>query len=182
MIKPYSRGKILLSKYLTSIIVLLFTIIYLILIQLIIGGIIFGVSSLKLPVIVYDFTKEIVVEYNVFVYMLIRIISKLPMLLMILTISFSLSTVINNVAIATMFPLFVYIFTPSISYLIIQYKVNFLKYFINVNWQFHNYLFGQINEIEGVDLKFSLIVWNMYFVLILMFTYLNFKRKNIRNV
>ena len=170
LIKPYSRGKILLSKYFATIIILLFIICYLIFIQILIGGIFFGLDSLKIPVIVYDFNKEIIIEYNVFLYMIIRIITKIPMIIMILTISFSLSTIINNVSLAITIPLLIYMFTPSINYLIVQYKIELLKYFFSINWNFNNYLFGKSSEIEGLNLKFSLIVLGIYFILITLLT------------
>ena len=182
LIKPYSRGKILLSKYLATIIFMMLVILYLILLQLLIGGYIFGFSSLKLAVIVYNFNSGAIVEYNVFIYMIIRIITKLPMIIMILTISFSISTIINNVASSITIPLFIYVFSSSINYLILQYNIIPLKYLVNVNWNFNNYLFGKIGEIEGINLKSSLVIFGGYFVAIAIITYINFKKKNIRNV
>ena len=94
--------------------------------------------------------------------MLIRIMSKIPMLLMIITISFCFSTIINNIALSVTMPLLIYIFTPSINYLITQYKINFLKYLINVNWNFNDYLFGEIYEIKGINFNFSIIIYLSY--------------------
>ena len=182
LIKPYSRGKILLSKYLSIIIFMLFIIMYLILLQILIGGYIFGFSSLDIPVIVYNFNKLEIVEYNIFVYMIIRIITKLPLLIMISAISFSLGTIINNIALSITVPLFIYIFTPTINYLILNNKINIFKYLVNINWEFNIYLFGKNIEIEGLNFKVSLIIWITYYIIIMIFTYINFKRKNIRNV
>lgn len=182
LIKPYSRGKILLSKYFAVIITLLIVILYLILLQLIIGGFIFGFSSLKIPVIVYNFSEECIFEYNIFIYMLIRVLTKIPMLIMLISISFCFSTVINNISTSITLPLFIYIFTSSINYFIVEYKINIFKYFINVNWDFNNYLFGKVSEINGLNFNFSLIIWFIYFIIIMVFTYLNFKNKNIRNI
>lgn len=182
LIKPYSRGKILLSKYLSIIIFMLFIIMYLILLQILIGGYIFGFSSLDIPVIVYNFNKLEIVEYNIFVYMIIRIITKLPLLIMISTISFGLGTIINNIALSITVPLFIYIFTPTINYLILNNKINIFKYLVNINWEFNNYLFGKNIEIEDLNFKISLIIWITYYIIIMIFTYINFKRKNIRNV
>jgi len=182
LIKPYSRGKILLSKYFTVIIVMLFVILYLILLQLLIGGYIFGFSSLEIPVIVYDFNKMCIVEYNVFVYMIIRIIAKLPMIIMVITISFCFSTIIGNVVTSITIPLFIYIFTSSVNSLILQYKINILKYLVNINWEFNNYLFGRMSEVNGGNFKNSLIIWIIYFIIIVVVTFLNFKKKNIKNV
>ena len=182
LIKPYSRGKILLSKYFAIIIFLGFIILYLILLEIIVGGYIFGFSSLRIPVIVYNFSKMVIVEYNIFIYMLIRIVTKLPMLIMISTISFSLSVIVHSVSMSIVIPLFIYIFTPSINYLIVQYKINNLKYLVNINWEFNNYIFGRRSEILGLNFRNSVIIFSIYFIGIMIVTYINFKKKNIKNV
>ena len=114
--------------------------------------------------------------------MIIRIITKLPLLIMISAISFSLGTIINNIALSITVPLFIYIFTPTINYLILNNKINIFKYLVNINWEFNNYLFGKNIEIEDLNFKISLIIWITYYIIIMIFTYINFKRKNIRNV
>ena len=57
-----------------------------------------------------------------------------------------------------------------------------LKYFININWNFEDYLFGRKNMIVGLDFSFSLVVWISYFIVIMFITIVNFKKKNIRNI
>jgi len=182
LIKPYSRGKILLSKYFTIIIVMLLSILYLILMQLVIGGVIFGFSSLEIPVIVYNFNSMSIYEYNIFLYMIIRIIVKLPMIVMIGSISYSLSILFSNVVTSVVIPLFIYIFTDSIKYLILQYKLNSLKYLVNITWNFGSHLFGKIDGVEGITLENSIIIYLVYYVVIVFITYINFKNKDIKNI
>jgi len=182
LIKPYSRGKILLSKYFTIIIVMLLSILYLILIQLVIGGAVFGFSSLEIPVIVYNFNSMSIYEYNIFLYMIIRIIVKLPMIVMIGSISYSLSILFSNVVTSVVIPLFIYIFTDSIKYLILQYKLNSLKYLVNITWNFGSHLFGKIDGVEGITLENSIIIYLVYYVVIVFITYINFKNKDIKNI
>ena len=78
--------------------------------------------------------------------------------------------------------LFIYIFTDSIRYLILQYKLKPLKYLININWEFSSRLFGKIDIIEGITLKNSIIIYLFYYLIIGLITYLNFKYKDIKNI
>ena len=182
MIKPYSRGKILLSKFLTAISVIILTILILIITQLIIGGIILGFDSLNIPVIVYDFTRGKLVEYNIFYYMIIRIITRIPFLLLLILLTFLISIITNNVAVSITLPLMLYMFTQTFEYLTIQYQLEFMKYLVNLNWNLQNYLFGNLNKIPYIDLKFSIIILLVYFIIIGMLSYILFKNKNIKNI
>lgn len=182
LIKPYSRGKILLSKYLTTIIVIILTIVLLIFTQIIVGGLVFSFKSIDIPVVIYDFTKECIVKYSVFEYMIIRIISIIPFYLMLITISFLLSTIFTSTIITITIPLMLYMFTPTMIYITKQYQLDFIKYFVNINWDLQKYLFGKIPDISFINLKFSIIVLLIYFIALLIFTFLIFKKKNIKNI
>ena len=142
LIKPYSRGKILLGKYLSVVIFMGITILFLIVIQLLIGGIIFGMDSLKLPVVAYHFELGKTVEYSIFSYMMIQILAKIPFLLMMITIAIVLGVLTNSSVLAMIFPLTLYLFNSSLSSLCIKYKLEFMKYLVNINWNLNDYLFG----------------------------------------
>lgn len=182
LIKPYSRGKILLSKYLTTIIVITLTILLLIFTQILVGGLIFSFESIDIPVVIYDFTKECIVKYSVFEYMLIRIISIIPFYLMLITISFLLSVIFSSTIITITIPMMLYMFTPTITYITKQYQLNFMKYFVNINWNLQKYLFGKIPDISFINLKFSIIILLIYFITLLILTFLIFRKKNIKNI
>ena len=182
LIKPYSRCKILLSKYFTVIIVLILSILLLIGMQFIIGGIIFGFNSLDVPVVVYNFTKQEIVEYHVVYYMIIRIISKLPFLLILISISFFLSILLTSTIISITMPLMLYMFAPTMNYLMEEYNLKFMKYLINVNWSLEEYLFGNLPKIEYITLEFSCLILLIYFIGLGILTFIIFKKKNIKNI
>ena len=182
LIKPYSRCKILLSKYFTVIIVLILSILLLIGMQFIIGGIIFGFNSLDVPVVVYNFTKQEIVEYHVLYYMLLRIISKLPFLLILISISFFLSILLTSTIISITMPLMLYMFAPTLNYLMEEYKLIFMKYLVNVNWSLEEYLFGNLPKIEYITLEFSCLILLIYFIGLGILTFIIFKKKNIKNI
>ena len=182
LIKPYSRGKIILSKYLTSIIVILISILLLIITQFILGTLMFGLESLNIPVVVFDFNKMELLTYNVFWYMIIRIIVKLPFILIMITITNFIAVITSNTLVSITLPLMLYMFTPSLVYFIKQYKLEFIKYFVNINWNIEDYLFGMISDVSYINLEFSLLILGIYFISLLGLMFIIFKKKNIKNI
>ena len=55
------------------------------LMELLIGGVIFGFDSLSIPVLEYDFNANSVQAINVFVYFGIQLLTKLPMIILLTT-------------------------------------------------------------------------------------------------
>lgn len=182
LIKPYSRGKILLSKYLTTIIVVLVSVLMLIITQFIIGGSIFKFEGFNVPVVVYNFNSSKLIEYSVIEYMLIRIIAKIPFLLVLIGISMFLSVLFNSLIISITMPLMLYMFSPTLMYLTEQYKLHFMKYLININWNLEDYLFGQLPKLSFINLKFSVIIMGVYLLVLFLGMLIIFKKKNIKNI
>ena len=182
LIKPYSRGKILLSKYLACFLVLVISIIFLIIIQLGIGSYLFGIDSLKIPVIIYHFGKHQLIKYSIWTYMLIRIISRVPFFILLITISFTLSIFFTSTVVSITIPMLIYMFDQLIRNITLQYNLKITKYLLNINWHFENYLFGKKEEIPNINLKFSSIICISYFICLAILTLYHFKRKNIRNI
>lgn len=182
LIKPYSRGKILLSKYFCSIIVIAVSILILIIMQIVIGGIIFSVDSLNIPVVIYNFNRESIIEYSIWQYMIIRIIAMLPFFLMIITISFFLAVMSNSTIISITIPLMLYMFTPTITTIASKYQLNFMKYLVNINWNIKDYLFGKLPQVQFINFKFSMILLLIYFIILLILTFIIFKKRNIKNI
>lgn len=182
LIKPFSRSKILLSKYLTSILVLLITIILTILFELIIGGYLFGFDSLTMQVVTYNINNNILVNYNIFVYMIIRIIYNLPLLIMILTICFGISCITCNTVISVTLTMLIYMFSQTINSLISRSNIEMFKYFLTINWNFTYYLFGGIgiNKYGGIGLSSIVYIIHLILFLIIIFTF--FRKKDIKNI
>lgn len=182
LIKPYSRGKILLSKYFTTVIVVVISILLIIAMQFIIGGIIFSFESLDIPVVVYDFNKSELIEYSIIQYMLIRIAAKVPFLLILITISFLLGVATTSMIISTTMPLLLYMFSSTITYLAKQYQISFMRYLVSINWNLQDYLFGKLPEIPFINLQFSIILLTIYFIVLIVLTFIIFKKRNIKNI
>ena len=150
--------------------------------ELIVGGIIFGYDSLSIPILSYNFDTQSLESINLFVYLGMQIMTQLPKLLLLATLAFASSTLFTNSALAITIPLLGYMSADIINMLVIQYKVEFMKFFVSMNWDFEGYLFGNLPKMEGMTASFSTIICMIYFVCMLIPTFMVFKRKNIKNI
>ena len=182
LVKPYSRNKILLSKFITVLIMIVFSILAIIIMELLVGGIIFGYDSLSVPVLEYNFNTQSLESMGIFTYLGIQIMIQLPKLVLLATLAFACSTLFTNSALAITIPLLGYMSADIINLLVIQYKVGFMKFFVSMNWDFEGYLFGNLPKMEGMTAGFSVIICILYFIAMLIPTFIVFRKKNIKNI
>lgn len=182
LVKPYSRNKILLSKFITVLIMIVFSIVAILIMELLVGGIIFGYDSLSIPILEYNFETQSLESINIFTYLGIEIMTQLPKLLLLATLAFACSTLFTNSALAITIPLLGYMSADMINMLAIQYKVQFMKFFVSLSWDFQEYLYGNLPKMEGMTLGFSVVICILYFIAMLIPTFIAFKKKNIKNI
>ena len=182
LIKPYNRNKILLSKFITVLIITIFAIIVILGMELIVGGIVFGFESLQTPVIVYNFDTNMIQEINIFTYVGTQVIMVLPSIILLATLSFALSTIFTNSPVAIALPLLGYMGVTVINQLAVQYNIEILKYFVTLNWDFTQYLYGGMPLMQGLTPIFSAIICIAYFLIMTIPTFIIFKKKNIKNI
>lgn len=182
LIKPYTRNQILLSKYLSMIIVMVLSIIYLYLTQLLIGGFYLGFSSLQEKVVIYNFQLSTIMCYNIFGYTFLRILLKLPMLILLSTLSFLISIITSNNILSLTISLIVYIFSASIKSLAINYNIKIMKYLLTMNWNINEYLFGKLSEYKCLNLTTSIIICIIYYIFLLILSFMIFNKKDIKNI
>ena len=182
LVKPYSRNKILLSKFITVLIITVFAIVVILGMEVIVGGLIFGFDSLSVPVVVYNFNTNMLQEINVFAYLGTQIIMILPSIILLATLSFALSTIFTNSPVAIALPLLGYMGVAVINQLAMQYNIGFLRYFVTLNWDFTQYLYGGMPLMEGLTPEFSVVICLLYFLIMLIPTFVIFKKKNIKNI
>lgn len=182
LIKPYSRNKILLSKFITMLIMIVFSIVAVIAMELIVGGIIFGYESLSVPVLEYNFNTQTLEQINIFTYLGIEILAQLPMLILLGTLAFAFSAIFTNSALAIIISLLGYMSANMINMLVIQYKVSFMKFFVTMNWDLSEYLFGGLPSMQGMTLGFSVVMCALYFIAMIIPTFILFNKKNIKNI
>ena len=182
LVKPYSRNKILLAKFITVLIMILFSVLAVVVMELVVGGIVFGYDSLSVPILKYNFTTQALETMNVFTYLGITVMTQLPKLILLATLAFSCSTLFTNSAVGIAIPLLGYMSADMINMLVIQYKVQFMKLFVSLNWNFEEYLFGNLPSMEGMTFGFSIVICILYFVTMLVPTFITFRKRNIKNI
>ena len=182
LVKPYSRNKILFSKFITVLIITVFAIVAILGMELIVGGLIFGFDSLSIPVVVYNFNTNMIQEINIFAYLGTQVFMILPIIILLGTLSFALSTIFTNSPVAIALPLLGYMGAAVINQLAIQYNIGFLRYFVTLNWDFTQYLYGGMPLMEGLTPEFSVVICLLYFFIMMIPTFVIFKKKNIKNI
>ena len=180
--KPYTRNEILLSKYFTCLISFGIIVLYTFICQLIVGGLCFGIDSLEIPVLIYNFDTNNLIEYNVFIYVLFIILCKLPIFVLMITLAFCISVLFNSNSVSYTFTILTYMFKDLILVFVSVFNWNFLKYFFTLNWDFTEYLYGKLPTIEGLSLIVSIIVCVFYYLIMIISTFIVFKRKNVKNI
>lgn len=182
LVKPYTRNQILLSKFLTVLIISAFVIVSTILMQILVGGILFGFGSIFEPVVVYNLSTNVIQEMNIFAYLGIQTLTQLPIIILLATLAFAISTIFSNSALAITVSLLGYMGAPIINQLAIAYKLTFMKYFVTMNWDLSQYLFGGLPYMEGMNLITSIIICVVYLLIMLIPTFIIFKKRNIKNI
>ena len=133
-------------------------------------------------VIVYNFNSNSIVIYNVFIYMLINIIARLPMFIFILLFSMLLSIINSNNVFGFAISMIIYSFSVVINNLIIGNNIKMLKYVFTLNWNFNDYLFGGLGSFKYLSLKSSIFIYVIYVIIIIAIMFIKFNRKDIKNV
>ena len=181
LIVPHKRSKILFAKYISIIIMILIIIGVLIVSELLIGGILMGFSSLSIPVVVYNITDSALEIINIFGYLGLQILANLPQIILLATLAFACSVIVNSTAFSIVIPFCGIIASELINAFAYAYDIKILNYFVTTNWDFTVYLFGG-TSIYGNSLLHAIIVCLVYLLIMLVVTFIVFKRKDIKNI
>ena len=178
---PYTRGKIYFAKFLTVLSVIPLITIITLLMELIVGGITFGFSSLSIPIVDYNFKINALEVMNVWQYFGLNFIYLLPEIVLLVTFAFALSIVICNTGASIVITMCGYLGSDIINLLVNKESFKFLKYFVTPNWNLTHLIFGGTSPFD-VSTTHSLIVCLVYFVLMIIISYIVFKKKNVKNI
>ena len=182
LVKPYTRNKILLSKFITVLIMIVFVIIVTLIMQILIGGILFGFDSLADPVVAYNFNTNTIQEMNIFANLGIQTLMQLPMIVLLATLAFAISTIFSNSTLAITISLLGYMSSSIINQLVIGYHLNFMEYFVTMNWDLSIYANGALPYMEGMNMNMSILICIVYFLIMIIPTFIIFKKRNIKNI
>ncbi len=182
LIRPYQRWKILLSKYITCFLILLFTIGVLLLAQYIIGGFAFGFESYSVPAIVYNYGSKSMVEVSLMKHILLNLVAILPMLILLLTLAFTISTVFTSSSLAITLTLLTTFFSSVVNMMIIRSKIKILSLFPTMVWDLTEFLYGGTPSYEYMKLNNCIIMSIVYLLIMIFISFFVFKHKNVKNI
>lgn len=182
LVRPYSRNKILLSKYIVSMFMIIFAILSAFIMQLIVGGIFFGFSSLNIPVIIYNFVQNKVMHINLFKYIFDNVLAVLPEFILLATLAFAISTITNVSTLGVALPIVGVGAADIINLIAINRNIIPLKYFVTLNWNFTNYLYGGVNSFPTLSIPFSILICAIYFLIMIITAFIVFNKRNIKNI
>ena len=184
LLKPHKRSNILISKIFACIITILITILYIILVQYIVGGITFGFDSYNLDYIGYDYHHHQVFTMNLFCYLLLVGLAKLPMYVFIITFCILMGIINNNTAMTMILTLIIFILSGTIISEWSKYDgITFISsFFITNNLDFSKYLFGKTSDITGLTPLFSSFIYLAYEISIWGISIHKFIKKDIYNI
>lgn len=182
LVRPYSRTKILLSKYITSISSIFIACFITFVFQLILGTIFFGTESLTTPIISYSNISDKITVMNIFVYSFKSFLGLLPTFLLLTTLAFAASTIFNNTALSIVISFAGFIGSNVVTELLAGFKKWWIKYVYCFNWDFTSYIFNNKPNIKGLSLGFSIVVCLVYLAILLIPSFIVFKNRDIKNV
>ena len=181
--KPHKRSTIIMSKLIACIITILVSMLFVIIVQYIVGGIIFGFDSYKIQYISCNYNTGDLIYMNLFQYVIIVGLSKLPMYIIIIAFCMLIGTLNNHTSMSMILTLIIFL----IGYRILPIwsgvdSLNVIaRYFVTNNWDFSRYLFGQVSELNGITLYSSIVVCLIHLTIFLYLTIRKFNKKEIYN-
>ncbi|MCA1031361.1 ABC transporter permease [Bacillus timonensis] len=175
LIRPISRSKILLSKYLTVGLfgLLLLMIIYTL--SALVGVLLFGLPSSEVPHLAY--VNGEVVERNIALHLIGQYFLGSIDILMIATMAFMISAVFRNSSLAIGISLFLF-FTGGTATMLLASKFEWTKYFLFANTNLSVYFDG-VPPIEGMTLTFSIILLLIYFLVFHLLAFSVFRKRDV---
>lgn len=182
LVRPYNRIKILIAKFITVLITILFIMVVTVILQFIIGGIFFGFDSLSIPAIIYNHNTGKLIEMSILKNILITGIGKMPIYILMGTLAFAISTLFNNTPVAITITLMGYMASSIINQFAYYYDIKWLKFFVTPNWDFTQFFYGSLPLLKGLTVPFSAVICLIYFAIMMSVSLVVFKKRNIKNI
>ena len=114
--------------------------------------------------------------------MLIKILIRLPKYIFILMLSMFLNIIFINNMFSFAITMIFYSISIVVNNLIINNNIKIFKYFITLNWELSDYLFGGLGNYRYLSLKSSIFIYVIYVIIILAIMFVKFNRKDIKNI
>lgn len=174
LIRPYRRWKILLSKYMATLLFAAGMMVLLFVAAFIVGGISFGFSGLEQPYLAYIDGQ--ILERSMITQVLIDYGFSCVSLLLLSTMAFMISTVFRSGSLAIGLGIFLLFMGSTLVTLLSKYS--WVKYILFANLNLRMYFDG-VPLVEGMTLGFSAVVLAVYFLAFHIIAYLFFIKRDV---
>ncbi|MFC4103136.1 ABC transporter permease [Paenibacillus xanthanilyticus] len=177
LIRPWSRSKILLSKYISVMLFAFALAATLFVLSFGVNALLFGVGGARGDILAGLGTSRDIAPFS---YMLAYYGFEFISLIMIVTVSFMISTVFRSGGLAIGLSLFFLMGGSVVTMLLMQLDYAWVDYLLLIHLDLTNYLIEPGFELrDGVTLGFSLGVLAVYYVLIIAVTWLVFNKRDV---
>jgi len=178
LIRPVNRTKVLLSKYLATLLFGLLLVAVLFLSSLLANGVLLGFGGAGSPYLLLGADGH-VHERSMLLHILSVYGLNSVSLLMVVTLAFMISTVFHSGSLAIALSLIVLLLSNVLLFALHNY--DWMRYYLFANTDLTPYLEGSPPLFQGMTLGFSIAVLCAYFVLFNGLSWLLFTRQDIRS-
>ncbi|PCK18740.1 ABC transporter ATP-binding protein [Bacillus pumilus] len=175
LIRPPSRLKILISKYMTVQLYSLLLVVVLFILSFILGAIFFGFNTDYVNLV---YQNGEVIERSQFANMVFYYLAHCAMFVVLGTLSFAISTVFRSEAISIAISVLAYIVGGTITS-ILMFFFDWAKYLLFANDP-SQYFMEDVPFIEGMSLGFSLTVLAIYWAIFLAIALIVFQKREVK--
>jgi ABC-2 type transport system permease protein len=175
LIRPISRTKILLSKYITVLLFGVSLLAILFLSSLIVGLILFGIDGTAPHLVYIDGNVE---EQNIIGYLIKTYFLKTIDVLMMATMAFMISAVFRSSSLALGISLFL-LFMGGTATGLLSMRFDWAKYSLFANTDLTQYTGASQPLVEGMTMGFSITMLVVYFLIFHLLAFVVFNKRDI---
>jgi ABC-2 type transport system permease protein len=174
LIRPISRTKILLSKYVSVLVFAVIMLIFLYVLSFIVGSVLFGIDSLNQT---YLFRQDgTIQEAQIFGHTISQYLLSSVNLLMMATFAFMISSVFRNSSLAIGVAIFLMMAGNSI--VLFLAEKDWAKYILFANTDLNQFLEGT-PIFSDITLGFSITVLVVYYIIFLALSWIFFSKRDV---
>lgn len=174
LIRPSNRWKILLSKYIATLLTTLLMLIVLFVFSFLLGGILFGFKGTSVPYLTYH--DGVVGEMSMAGYIWSQYGLGSIYLVMMVTFAFMISSVFRNSTLAVGLSIFLYLMGTTITAALSSH--DWAKYILFANVDLSRYIDGN-PLVSGMTMQFSIIMLIVYFVIFNAVSWVGFMKRDV---
>lgn len=176
LIRPISRSKILLAKYVSTFISAIIFLLILFAGSFVVGSLFFGWDMINVPYLAY--TNGEVIERSMVTHIFANYGLDSVNLLMMVTFAFMISTVFRSSALAIGLSVFLMFAGTQFVFILAQFNQDWVKYILFANTDLRQYLDGS-PLLEGMTLPFSLAILGIYFIVFNALSWWVFTKRDV---